>query len=349
MLHESIINDLGKIIVFLLVLLSVFLITVKSNRKLPNYLFAAFLWVTAIDLTGLFLPVSGSQIIMTIKITSVLFQMPLFFLYVRSVCYFNFKLHKKHFFHSILFFLFFAFFVCTPSIDGYYEIYKIASKMQYYGYITAIFVTLHMFKKVYQENYSSNHHLLYRWLFHTTILFLVGNSFVTIRDYMDISAVSLAYLNLVISVFALSVICWFVLKALYQPQLFVGINIDLVPFKPATEFANKESKEIKKLTLFMEREKPYLDDQLTLQKLADRIEMPEKNVSKLINQQLGKHFFDFINQYRIQESKKLLSDKTALTVLEIVYQLGFNSKSSFYTAFKKETGQTPTAYRKSNY
>jgi AraC-like DNA-binding protein len=64
---------------------------------------------------------------------------------------------------------------------------------------------------------------------------------------------------------------------------------------------------------------------------------------------LNKHFFDFINEYRINDAKKLLKDPTKkeITVLEILYQVGFNSKSSFYTAFKKATNQTPTAYRKS--
>ena len=87
---------------------------------------------------------------------------------------------------------------------------------------------------------------------------------------------------------------------------------------------------------------------MTLQKLAAQVDMPEKELSILINQQIGKHFFDFINEYRIREAKILLKDQPNLTVLEILYQVGFNSKSSFYTAFKKETGITPSDYRKSN-
>ena len=59
-------------------------------------------------------------------------------------------------------------------------------------------------------------------------------------------------------------------------------------------------------------------------------------------------FFDYINEYRINDAKTLLKEQTDLTVLEILYKIGFNSKSSFYTAFKKETQQTPTKYRKSN-
>ena len=156
----------------------------------------------------------------------------------------------------------------------------------------------------------------------------------------------------------LSITIFFVLKALYQPSLFTGINIDL---NPVNSFFDKKidingiqnnkgkSEYISKLTSFMVEEKPYLDFELTLQKLANQINMPEKELSLLINHHLNKHFFDFINEYRINDAKILLKDpaKKEVTVLEILYEVGFNSKSSFYTAFKKSTNQTPTAYRKS--
>jgi AraC-like DNA-binding protein len=98
----------------------------------------------------------------------------------------------------------------------------------------------------------------------------------------------------------------------------------------------------------MKDERPYLDFELTLQKLALKTDIPEKELSLLINHYLGKHFFDFINEYRINEAKVILAnpDKKEVTILEILYQVGFNSKSSFYTAFKKFTNKTPTQYRK---
>ncbi|WP_426479340.1 helix-turn-helix domain-containing protein [Chryseobacterium sp. CBSDS_008] len=97
----------------------------------------------------------------------------------------------------------------------------------------------------------------------------------------------------------------------------------------------------------METEKPYLDDKLTLQKLAGHVHLPEKQLSLLINQHTRRHFFDFINEFRINDAKTLLREQPQLTVLEVLYDVGFNSKSSFYTAFKKETSLTPTEYRKS--
>ena len=62
----------------------------------------------------------------------------------------------------------------------------------------------------------------------------------------------------------------------------------------------------------------------------------------------NKLFFDFVNEYRIKKAMEMLSDtnKKDLTVLEILYKVGFNSKSSFNTAFKKHAGKTPTQFRK---
>jgi len=63
---------------------------------------------------------------------------------------------------------------------------------------------------------------------------------------------------------------------------------------------------------------------------------------------LGQNFYDFINRYRILEAKQLLTNPKdpKITVLEVLYEVGFNSKSSFNTLFKKYTGLTPTEFRK---
>ena len=73
-----------------------------------------------------------------------------------------------------------------------------------------------------------------------------------------------------------------------------------------------------------------------------------KDLSILINHNLNQHFFDFVNGYRIRKAMEILQNpkKSELTILEILYEVGFNSKSSFNTAFKKHTGITPTEFRK---
>ena len=102
--------------------------------------------------------------------------------------------------------------------------------------------------------------------------------------------------------------------------------------------------------MYMNEKKPYLDSTLSLDTLANQIQVSSKELSILINHIMGLHFFDFVNEYRINHAKQILSDKdqSDLTVLEILYEVGFNSKSSFNTEFKKRTGLTPRVYRKTN-
>lgn len=352
---EVLVQDIGKIIVFLMFILSIFLFTVKSHNKRSNQLFAIFLLVTAFDFTGLFLldRWNNYPYLNALKIASVLVQMPLFYLYVRSACYANFKLKIEHAGHVVLFFLFLMIFMLAGVSDRSILLFEIVAEIQYYGYIIAVFLTLKRYKKVYFQNYSSSDHLQYKWLFQTTVLFVIGNLFVLIKQfYLPLQNHRfLANINLVISISALIVICWFVLKALYQPQLFTGIDKDLIPSKRLPDSASRTKDteehrdEINRLHQHMVHKKPYIDPTLTLQKLASEIEIPEKQLSFLINHQIGKHFFDYINDFRIKEAKVLLSDQRDLTVLEVLYDVGFNSKSSFYTAFKKHIGLTPTQFR----
>ncbi|MNR03405.1 Melibiose operon regulatory protein [compost metagenome] len=103
-----------------------------------------------------------------------------------------------------------------------------------------------------------------------------------------------------------------------------------------------------KLKQYMLQEKPFLNPSLTIQDVSVAIEIPVRDLSLLINHKLEQHFYDFVNTYRIENAMDILKDvtKSKVTVLEILYEVGFNSKSSFNTAFKKYTGNTPTSYRK---
>ncbi|MBC8123297.1 MAG: helix-turn-helix domain-containing protein [Gemmatimonadaceae bacterium] len=82
--------------------------------------------------------------------------------------------------------------------------------------------------------------------------------------------------------------------------------------------------------------------------LAQRLGVRPKVLSAALNEGLGQHFFDYVNRYRIEEARRLLTNPAdpKVTVLEVMYQVGFNSKSSFNTLFRKYTGQTPSAVKK---
>ncbi len=105
---------------------------------------------------------------------------------------------------------------------------------------------------------------------------------------------------------------------------------------------------IRKLKQHMKEEQPFLDASLSIYQLAKQLGVSSRELSLIINHRLNKHFFDFVNEYRIRKAMELLKDpeNQKTTVLEILYAVGFNSKSSFNTVFKKVTGKTPTQFRK---
>ncbi len=91
----------------------------------------------------------------------------------------------------------------------------------------------------------------------------------------------------------------------------------------------------------------FLDPYLSLENLAEELGISSSGLSKTMNSYAGSNFSDYINKYRVEEAKTLLGDSSfsAYTIVAIGLECGFNSKSTFYAAFKKFTGLTPTAYR----
>jgi AraC-like DNA-binding protein len=102
-----------------------------------------------------------------------------------------------------------------------------------------------------------------------------------------------------------------------------------------------------KLNHLMEEKKFYRNDEISLSELAQELSVSQHQLSEFLNQHLGKNFFSFLNFYRIKEAKELCKNAQEKTILSIAYEVGFPSKSTFYDAFKRETGMSPTEYRKS--
>ncbi len=105
---------------------------------------------------------------------------------------------------------------------------------------------------------------------------------------------------------------------------------------------------VSKIKHFMETEKSYMDADLTLPDLATKLEIPSHHLSRVINENFGLNFFDFINQYRIEEVKAKMArpEFDNLSLLGIAFESGFNTKSAFNRVFKKMTGSTPSEYKK---
>jgi AraC-like DNA-binding protein len=104
-----------------------------------------------------------------------------------------------------------------------------------------------------------------------------------------------------------------------------------------------------RLTELMIRDKVYLDQDLNLKSLAEQLDISSGYLSQIINQYEKKNFFDYINSHRVDAIKAKIGDDqySHMNLLGIAYDSGFKSKSTFNLAFKKLTGLTPSAYKKS--
>lgn len=98
----------------------------------------------------------------------------------------------------------------------------------------------------------------------------------------------------------------------------------------------------------MQDEKIFLDGELTLKKMAAKVGANTSSLSKALNQDLGMSFSDFINYFRIEEAKKIMlaDDQNKWDVVDVCYEVGFNSMSSFYRIFKMHTGTTPMEFQR---
>jgi AraC-like DNA-binding protein len=99
---------------------------------------------------------------------------------------------------------------------------------------------------------------------------------------------------------------------------------------------------------FMQTKKPHQQNELTIQDLALAVGIPRHQLSQLLNERLGKNFYDFINEYRVAEVKRLLRHPryAHYTTLAVAEEAGFNSKATFNAVFKKLTGMTPSEFTK---
>ncbi|MDH7444703.1 helix-turn-helix domain-containing protein [Aquimarina sp. 2201CG14-23] len=102
----------------------------------------------------------------------------------------------------------------------------------------------------------------------------------------------------------------------------------------------------KQLKQVMLHDTPHLKNDLRLKDLANMMNVSTHSISQIINQSFMCSFFDFINQYRIEEAKKLIIAKPEITLLQVAFDAGFNNKTSFVNAFKKFEKKTPSTFRK---
>jgi AraC-like DNA-binding protein len=375
---KSLIRIVSLVAVFVSCLLAVFLLTVKTKNRLANVLFGVFILLNAVDISSWFLNQFLLQYptVLVFKATTGAIINPVFYLYALALCYSDFRLRAKHWLHLVPFGLvnlvliprfylmdaaakktFLEHFGATPEAT----FMLVLEHLQFGFYIVAVFLTLRKYRRAYRENYADTSVITYDWLFQLTVATTVLHAIVILKNTLVFTPYRQLFngFELLVGLNATCILSWFILKALYNPTLFRSIDSTIVPVEdfraveaPAAAAPPEPAPpaieaQIHRLQAHMAQAEPYLDPELTIQDLANQLSLPVRELSLLINHHLGQHFFDFVNEYRIQKAQRLLKDESqkSLTVLEILYAVGFNSKSSFNTSFKKRTGLTPTQYR----
>jgi len=145
-------------------------------------------------------------------------------------------------------------------------------------------------------------------------------------------------------------------QGLKSPQSFQQISDSDVEMSRSNELKNGIAsidkntlqKLAEKLEKYMKQDQPYLNPELNINTLAEAVEVPEKTISQTINHVIGSNFSDYVNSYRIADAKLKLEagSEESLSIKEIMYDVGFNSRSVFNSVFKKKTGLTPSEYKK---
>jgi hypothetical protein len=172
-------------------------------------------------------------------------------------------------------------------------------------YIIAEVYYLLRYRKLLLENYTSKDAFYnYHWVKQLIIFILIGQILTftkaIIRDSGDFDVAFVNIFRIILLLFGLFFSFWLVFKALLSPKLFRGIAVNLRLSKEMAKEDNEEDKnQIQRIKNYMDEDEPFLDPSLTVKSLSEKISIPHRELSVLINQELGQHFFDFVNGYRI--------------------------------------------------
>ncbi len=232
------------------------------------------------------------------------------------------------------------------AFDGITLTFPVAIVSLVYG-VRAI-LTLSNHDKRLREYYSNIDDKSLEWLTYAAVAF-VGVWLLRIAGYFAGLAGHYKVADL------LSTVANFPAMVLIGWMVILGLSQQTVVSAPAgRDSANGDSPKsvnedaLRRLEDLMVRVRVYQDPELNREGLADSLGVSPRSLSSLINGHYGMNFYDFVNQYRVQEAREKLADpgNANVTVQRIFEDAGFNSKSTFNTLFKKATGKTPSEFRR---
>jgi len=350
------------------------LIAMKKPRIMANQVLAAWFFLICIEMI-IVLVNSNLVDLYSIKVLPFTYG-PLMYLYAKIMTTekpkFNYN-YLWHFTPFVVFFIISMIFLNKPVMEGTKGflvtdrfislrlIYGFSFFLSITAYSIATFVVIHRHQQNLKTMISySSAKVTLQWLIGLSVTFYVTYVLVFIFGAIDILINFMPFDPYEISFIGLTIFAFlYGFFGFNQPSVFeeIASHRGLIPEELTPEngkyersgLKKKEAEEIRmKILDYMEKDKPFLDRQLTINDVAAELKIPRHFITEVINQHLGKNFYYLINEYRVEEVKNRLKDPEYrnLTILAIAYDSGFNSKSAFNTIFKDLTGQTPSQYLK---
>jgi AraC-like DNA-binding protein len=305
---------------------------------------------------------------------------PIFFIYARLIISGENSFNLKYYLHFIPFILVVIYgilFVYLKDVDFkitliQYKAEKLLPELKIISFLKPVHGIIYVFLtikvvKVYNEkikdSYSNIERINLNWLRHLTIGLILVWGVVVISYIINAFFERNMKMDFLIYTAASILIYSIGYLSLHQPKIFMP-SIQKEDAEPGLNTKTKTDERISyqksgltdieaqsylnNLLKMMETNKPYLNSDLTLRELAAKLSISTHNLSEILNTRLNQNFYDFINRYRVEEVKKRLADKGSdnFSLVAIAFDSGFNSKSTFNTIFKKQTGATPSQYRK---
>ncbi len=340
----------------------------KGNRR-ANRIMAMFLLALAVGMANGILSVLGlydkSPALVILMGALALAYSPLFYLYIRAMTTADRPWTPADVFHAVPFLLGMLAYgahlrapvggPASPGIIGWVVGYPwlavtILSTLQTAVYVASVIRLLRRYSEGIKATYSTIDRINLAWLRRRLAIYagiwVIALVMIAAAGFEG-RALGL-FMQIVAFLTALNIFATGY-RAMRQSEIVLGPS----ETKPGRRYERSsltpENAALYKTRLLdlMERKKPHLDPEITLPKMALALEIPVAHLSRVINEHFGLNFFEFINNYRVEEAKRRMTGPGAGDkLITVALDCGFNSLATFNRVFKELAGRTPSEYRK---
>jgi AraC-like DNA-binding protein len=274
---------------------------------------------------------------------------PLIYLYVRHLTGFSSPRERiavlcfLPFIISILFVIACSFPDMYVVLRQFYMIFEILSLVIVLVFIILSILRIGRYEHAIKNTFSNIGKLSIQWLqfilYSIGAILLIGMALYAWKKYFD-----LVWLLVTLQIYVMG---YFTLR---KPEILTGLveesgSNKYIKSSLSPEMIRTNRMKIEKC---MEGEKLFLDSEITLPMLAEKLSIPVHHLSQIINQEYNRNFYEFISGHRVEAAKEMMCapEYAEMKIIDICYRVGFNSISAFNKSFKNYTGLTPTQYRK---